>query len=93
MATDHKAHGIRAIVPGRWQYICGLTHMRTMEWISLDRIWKEFVQNMQMSRYDESYSWIMAGRQFFQIYNSGNEDKDAHIRFVPLVTADVVNHN
>ena len=72
-------------------YICGLSHMKTMERMSLERSWKEEVQSMQMRGQDESYSWIMAGRRVVQMYNSGTVNEDEHIRFVPMVTAGAVS--
>ena len=72
-------------------YICGLSHMKTTERMSLERSWKEEVRRMQIRGQDESYSWIMAGRRVVQMYNSGTVDEDEHICFVPMVTAGVVS--
>ena len=59
--------------------------------MSLEKRWKEEVKRMQMRGQDESYSWIMAGGQVVQMYNSGTADKDEHIRFVPIVSAYAIN--
>ena len=60
--------------------------------MSLERAWKEMVQNLRSRGQDSSYHWIMAGRGIVNLYNSGTDDENQHIRFVThSVTADNVD--
>ena len=61
--------------------------------MSLEKSWKEEVRRMQTRGQHESYSWIMAGSLVVQMYNSGVVDKDEYIYFVPMVSADTINHS
>ena len=59
--------------------------------MSLERAWKEMVQNLRSRGQDSSYHWIMADRRIVNLYNSGTDNENQHIGFVTHVTADNVD--
>ena len=69
-------------------YICGLSHMQRRERESLERSWKDIVQDMRLIGQDSSYRWIMAGKRVVDLHNSGVSNVDEHIRFVCHVMLD-----
>ena len=70
-------------------YICGLSHMNTIERMSLERRWKRLVEELIRTGHDDSFSWINAGARIVEDYNSG--DVDERIRFVRCISAEVAN--
>ena len=74
----------RYIPWGVASYICGLSHMTTIERMSLEREWKLIIEDMIYFGQNNTFSWINAGARIVNAYNQGNRDE--HIRFVCCVT-------
>ena len=68
-------------------YICGLSHMNRIERMSLEQNWKVLIQNLRNRGINESFAWIMSGKEVVDTYNRGREDDSEHIRFVCHVIA------
>ena len=50
--------------------------------MSLEQNWKVLIQNLRNRGINESFAWIMSGKEVVDTYNRGREDDSEHIRFV-----------
>ena len=60
--------------------------MNRIERMSLEQNWKVVIQNLRNRGINESFAWIMSGKEFVDTYNRGREYDYEHIRFVCHVT-------
>ena len=68
-------------------YICGLSHMNMSERISLERQWKVLVEDLLRRGHNCVFSWINAGSQIVESYNS-YDDVNVNIRFVHCISSE-----
>ena len=65
-------------------YICGLSHLSTVERMSLERRWKILVNQLQRHGQNNVLGWINAGTRIVDSYNYSNSEE--HIRFVRCIS-------
>ena len=94
LAQHNSCNGARGTADVRYipwgvaAYICGLSHMTTIERMSLERDWKLLVDEMIRFGQNNTFSWINAGARIVNVYNQGNREE--HIRFVCCITPENV---
>ena len=66
-------------------YICGLSHMSSIDRMSLERRWKLLIEDMRGRGIDNSYAWINAGARIVETYNN-RDDIDEHIIFTIYIS-------
>ena len=73
-------------------YICGLSHMNMSERMSLERQWKYLVENLRRRGQDYVFSWINAGSQIVEDYNS-RDDMNENIRFIRCISSEIIQRH
>ena len=84
--SSHGSYSTNGIQKRPWAvaaYICGLSHLSRIDRLSLERRWKNIVEDLKIRGYNDTLSWIKAGSRIVEMYNSSNQDDK--INFVCLV--------
>ena len=65
-------------------YICGLSHMKRTERMSLVHRWKMSIQSLQTRGYTDAFTWINSGADIVEMYNNG--DSEDIIHYIRLIS-------
>ena len=84
--SGHGSYSTNSIQKRPWAvaaYICGLSHLSRIERLSMERRWKNLVEDLKIRGYNDTLSWINAGSRIVEMYNNSNQDNK--INFIRLV--------
>ena len=84
--SGHGSYSTNSIQKRPWAvaaYICGLSHLSQDDRLSMERRWKDLIEDLKTRGYNDALSWINTGSRIVEMYNSSNQDDK--INFVRLV--------